>query len=162
RRYAEATDSFRRGLALIDDVPFQGTSRRRMSAGLELAERVRAVGELHQFCERVRPLHGVELLPAAQARLVLEHCRQFWHEREEIYRRLSQMPDPKLRQQVRSDLLDLAILSAHLQVRLSPAAQSAAARRSALAVLDQAEEMFGPSCVLYEERRAQAEALGLA
>src|SRR5262249_25226354 len=62
--------------------------------------------------------------------------------------------------QIRADLLDLALLWSGLLVRV--AADSGEARREALSVLAEAEEAFGPSPVLYRERRLHAEALGMA
>jgi tetratricopeptide (TPR) repeat protein len=153
-RYAEAADSFRHGLALAEDLPLGADLRRRSSWGLEAAERGQAARELHDFCERVRPLYGADHLPAAQARAAAEQCRRFWRQREQITRRLGAEDEA-----VRTDLLDLAILGAHLDVRLAPG-RGEQARRDALRVLSEAEELFGPSCVLYQERRAHALALG--
>jgi tetratricopeptide (TPR) repeat protein len=65
-------------------------------------------------------------------------------------------------QQVRTDLLDLAILWTGLRVRLAAGHEVHAARREALEVLAEAEATFGPSCVLDHERQAHAAALGLA
>jgi tetratricopeptide (TPR) repeat protein len=76
--------------------------------------------------------------------------------------RLEPQPDPELTQQLQADLLDLAILWTDLRVRLAPADQACTARREGLEVLDQAEALFGPSCVLYRECQTHAAALGLA
>jgi tetratricopeptide (TPR) repeat protein len=65
-----------------------------------------------------------------------------------------------LEPQTRTDLLDLAILWADLRVRLAAPAEKPAARHEALEVLAQAEALYGPSCVLYHERRTHALALG--
>jgi tetratricopeptide (TPR) repeat protein len=64
--------------------------------------------------------------------------------------------------QARADLLDLAILGSSLRVRLAPPGQSRPAREQALETLDEAESLFGPSCVLCREREAHARALGRA
>ena len=68
--------------------------------------------------------------------------------------------DPFAEQQVRADLLDLAILSANLQVRYAFNRAKASARKKALTMLDEAEESFGDSAVFYYERQRHAEALG--
>jgi tetratricopeptide (TPR) repeat protein len=67
--------------------------------------------------------------------------------------RLSPGGGPALEPVVRDDLLDLAIFWADLQVRLAPPAGKGEARRKALAVLAEAEALFGPSRVLDEERK---------
>jgi tetratricopeptide (TPR) repeat protein len=158
RRYDEALDHFRSGLALVENLPLGDGLRQQLGEGERLAEHGRAAEELHRFCEEIRPLHGYPL-PATQGRLVAEQWKQFWDRREQLLL-LREQPDPALREQVRVDLLDLAILGAHLRVRFAPPDRAAAGREEALAVLAWAEEQFGPSRVLYEERRAHALALG--
>src|SRR5262249_7037394 len=80
------------------------------------------------------------------------HCRAFWDNRHQLIGRLSE-GGPALDPEVRADLLDLAIFWADLQVLLAGPAGQEEARRQALRVLDQAEESFGASPVLDEERR---------
>jgi serine/threonine protein kinase/lipoprotein NlpI len=160
-RYSKALDQFRHGVALTEGLPFTVDLRRQLDDRLHLAERARTAVELHRYCERIRPLYAVDVLPAEQGQAVLGQCRQFWTERESIVHRLDQQPDAGLQTQVRADLLDLAILWAHLHVRLAAEKEAAAARKQALAILAEAEKLFGPSCVLYQERRAHALALGL-
>jgi serine/threonine protein kinase/Flp pilus assembly protein TadD len=158
-RYPEALEAFRHGATLAADLPGCESLRRRINDGLYQAERGEAAGDLHRFCETVRPLYAVEHLPLPQARKAAERCRALWGKREQIHRCLEEQSDPALAAQVRADLLDLAVLWSHLLGRLAPA-QQADARREALAVLDQAEELLGSSCVLYQERRTHAAALG--
>src|SRR5262249_6525239 len=90
---------------------------------------------------------------------IADQCDAIWRQRELIIRRLG--PSPAIGQQLQTDLLDLALLSADLRVRLAPPHEVRAARKEALGVLDQAEALFGPSRVLYEERRVHTKALGL-
>src|SRR5262249_2708250 len=56
--------------------------------------------------------------------------------------------------------LDLAILGVHLRIRLATKNDIDSVRNEALRILDEAEALFGPSCVLYRERGATAQALG--
>jgi tetratricopeptide (TPR) repeat protein len=162
QRYAEARDAFKSGAALTEDLSLDAGLRRRLAEGIERAERGRAADELHLLCERVRPLYGADLLPAAQARAVADHCRRLWDERQSIARCFGESSARELEQQSRADLLDLAILWASLRVRLAPPGEAHLARQEALNVLAQAEALFGPSCVLDHERRAHALALGRA
>ena len=83
-----------------------------------------------------------------------------WDRRDEILGRLQSDADPQIREQIQADLLDLAILWTDLRVRLAPAEDAAETRREALEVLERAEDIFGPSPVLQQERRIHARALG--
>jgi serine/threonine protein kinase/Tfp pilus assembly protein PilF len=157
QRYGEADDVFHHGSDLVRDLPLTDDLRHKLGEGVRRAQRGQEAGELHRICEGLRPLYGADVLPAAEARSLAEACGRFWEEREEITRRLG----PETEQQVRADLLDLAILWTNLRVRLAPAGDADAAHREALEVLGQAEALFGPSCVLCQERRTHALALGL-
>jgi serine/threonine protein kinase len=158
--YTEALDTFRHGAALTDDLPLVGELRRQLRDGIDRAERGQTAEELHRLCERLRPLYGADVLPAEEAGAVADRCRELWEKREVIARRLGEQAPPGLEQQTRADLLDLAILWANLRVRAAAPGEADPARREALETLAQAEALFGPSCVLYQERRAHALALG--
>jgi serine/threonine protein kinase/Tfp pilus assembly protein PilF len=160
QHFGQAREAFDSGLALTADLPLAGGLRDQLREGVEQAERGQAARKLHQLCDRVRPLYGADVLSADQARAAAEQCRALWQQRERIARLLGGQAAPELEQQVRADLLDLAILWANLRVSLAPPAEVTIARKEALAMLDQAEALFGPSCVLCQERRVQAEALG--
>jgi serine/threonine protein kinase/tetratricopeptide (TPR) repeat protein len=160
RQYAEALDAWKRGVALAEDLPLGGELTRQLQDRLRVAERAQAAHELHLFCEQARPLYIAAPLPESQARAVARHCRTFWQQREEILQRLRSPGGSALDRQVRADLFDVAILAANLRVRLAPPEEVAAARMEALEILDQAEALLGPSCVLCRERQVQARALG--
>jgi serine/threonine protein kinase/Flp pilus assembly protein TadD len=160
QRYEEALDTFRHGADLVGDLPFTDGLAGQFRHNLKRAERARLARELNRFCERVRPLYAVDQLPLGQARDVARHCRAVWEKREWIHRCLGDQPTAELANQIRSDLLDVAILWAHLRVRLALVDQTAAARKEALDILQQAEKLLGASCVLYQERLIHARALG--
>jgi serine/threonine protein kinase/Flp pilus assembly protein TadD len=127
---------------------------------LHRAEQTRAVHELHQLADQVRFLYGVDSLPAARLRVLETQCRDLWERGEEIAGRLQAAVDAEGKQQMQSDLLDLAILWTDLHVRLAAATGRGQARREALQALDRAETLFGPSPVLVRERQLHARALG--
>jgi tetratricopeptide (TPR) repeat protein len=154
-RYAEAHEAFRSGTALTEDLPFVARLRHQLREGAEQAERGQAAEKLHRFCEQARPLYGADFLTAEQARTVAEHCQELWQKREVLVR-------PENEPQIQADLLDLAILSVNLRVRLAPPDEASKVRKEALNMLAEAEALFGPSCVLYHERSVLAQALGLA
>jgi serine/threonine protein kinase len=156
RQYDEALNSFRYGTALAEGVPFNCDLLHRLDDGTRRAARARAATELHLACERLRPLYCDNGLPLDQARDVQAHCQALWQNREQIADLLGRDSD----EQLRADLLDLAILWANLRVRLADPSQIETAHREALAVLGEAESLFGPNCVLAQERRSHALALG--
>ncbi len=162
RRYAEALNAFKHGIALVEDLPLGSDLKQHLHDRLREAECGQAIHELHLFRERVRPLYNAASLPEAQARTVESHCRAIWEQREAILERLQLRPDSDLERQFRTDLLtdllDVAICAANLRVRLA-APNEAAARREALKILDEAQALFGPSHELRRERQMLAQAL---
>jgi serine/threonine protein kinase/Tfp pilus assembly protein PilF len=156
--YADALGHFESGFALVEDLPFTGELQQRLSEGRLRAKRAAAAEELHRCCEELYPLSSFPL-PVQRARAVADQCRQFWNRRNQLLLLVRDQPDSALREQVRADLLDLAILRTHLCVRLAPAGDNTTAHEEALAILARTEKELGPSCVLYQERRAHALAL---
>jgi serine/threonine protein kinase/tetratricopeptide (TPR) repeat protein len=154
-RHEQAIGELKRGLALAEHIPFGGDLTAALRQELRRAEQGYAAGELHLLAERLRTLAGAEVLPPPDAQAVEALCRSFWQRRDLIARRLGR---PGQQEQVQADLLDLAVLWTALRVQR--AGGRAQARREALEVLEQAEQFFGPSRVLYHERQVHAEALG--
>ncbi len=160
QRPAEALVAFRRGLALAEPIPLSQDLIGALRHHQRLAERTQAARDLHTLVDWLRPFYGMAGLTPAEARRLEARCRWFWEQRDVIRRRLEPLPEPELARQVETDLLDLAVLWTDLAVRLA-GAHAADARREALRVLDEAEGLFGASCVLAQERSAHAVALGL-
>jgi serine/threonine protein kinase len=158
-RYAEALNTFKHGIALVEDLPFGTDLKQHLHDRLREAECGQAIHELHLFCERVRPLYNAASLPEAQARTVESHCRTIWEQREVIVERLRPRPGSELERQLRADLIDMAIVSANLQVRLATPNEIAVARQQALKILNEAEALFGPSNELRRERHVYTQAL---
>jgi serine/threonine protein kinase/Tfp pilus assembly protein PilF len=159
-RYAEALDAFRHGADLADDLPGCGDLARQLHERMNRADRGQAAGELHRFCERIRPLFGADQIAPGEAQAVLARCRAVWDERRQIARLLGE--ETAAGAQVRTDLTDVAILLADLWVRLAAPAARDRARHEALEVLSDAETLLGPGRVLHEERRIHLLALGHA
>jgi serine/threonine protein kinase len=153
----EARSSFERGLGLARGVPFQAGLVRDLERHARLAEQARAeadraaaLSELHLLADRIRFLHAAGPLSAEETARLDACCRAVWEKRRAILG-----PGERRPAQARDDLLDLAILWADLLSRRAPAEEG---RTAALAVLDQAEELFGPSPVLDRERLFHAPA----
>jgi tetratricopeptide (TPR) repeat protein len=137
--------TLRRGLAAAQSIPMQGDLqgelRRcldRAEAGRVVADRSAAAAELHRLADRARFLYAADPLPPAGAAELAAGCRQFWTDRLRIVQRLNVVTPG-----TRADLFDVAICWANLQANAS----------DALAILDQADDLLGPSSVLDAERR---------
>lgn len=173
----EAMNALQGGLALAEGNLWSGDLVRALREEIHHAERLKAAQELHLLIERIRPYYGVEALLPSEARAVESRCRRLWDMRNWIIHQLESQAEfanlarserataHELDQQLQADLLDLAILWTDLRVRLVAEEGQVANlthRQEALAVLDQAELLFGPSCVLHEERQTHLMALGMA
>jgi tetratricopeptide (TPR) repeat protein len=162
QQYEAAVTSLRRGLELAEESPWNLDLAGELRDQLGQAERARAVGELHELAEHARAVAGSDPLAPAAGQAVLGHCRTFWERRELILRQLGPPLSPELEQQARDDLLDIALLGTNLRARLAAPGEVATARREALAVLAEAEALFGPSRTVCQEQQRNAAALGEA
>lgn len=155
-RFAEAVETLRGGEGLLDGGAFhgglRGGLRGRLRDARARAERGRAVDELHDLCEQLRPLYDADLLPPERARAIGARCREVWARRAAILDAAEVQADTAAR--CRADLLDLAIVSAHLGAADDPAV------RRGLTVLDEAENLLGDSAALDLERARHLRALG--
>jgi tetratricopeptide (TPR) repeat protein len=159
-RFGEAVEALRGGEMLTADLPFQRPLDARLREARMRAEQGQAAVELHQLCERLRPLYAAEIVSQSQQQLAETRCRELWSQRDAIARRLEGQSTPELERQWRSDLLDIGILAASLQSHTASPGQAENAHRRAIAILDEAEALLGPSGVLYLERAGHARALG--
>jgi serine/threonine protein kinase len=161
-----AARTLRRGLSAARATPFRRDLADELNRRLCLAERGRAaadrdaaVRELHRLTDRLRFLYAADPIPHDVLQQVEPCCRALWDSRGRIVERLGRAPpavsprDREAPNAVRDDLLDLAILWADVRLRLADAGGKGEARGEALAVLAQAEELFGPSPVLDAERQ---------
>jgi eukaryotic-like serine/threonine-protein kinase len=155
-----AVQTLRHGLSAAREIHFRQELAEQLSYQLRLAEqerteveRVRVARELHRLTDRVRFLYSTFQHTFKDLHAIVPSCRSFWESRTKIVERLSADDASLLGPSVQEDLLDLAIFWAELQVRLAPPAERKEARKKALAVLNEAEALFGPSPVLDEERR---------
>ena len=158
-RYAEALNSFKYGAALTEAVPFTEALSRRLHSGMDRADQQFIATELHLLAEKLRPLDGIDWLPPESIASAEEQSHRLWENRARIAECFSVMEVVKRAQQARADLLDLAIIHANLRVRLRTP-EDRAAHEQALAILTQAEETCGPSCILLRECAVHAHALG--
>ncbi len=148
----EADRLLSRGLERIAGWPWSGG----LSGELE-AERRQARGELfaralHKEADDLRFLRSPEAIAPDLAAKLADRCEQLWERRDK-----EGIPDTE---QVRSDLLDLAVLGTHWRVRAASGSEKTAAQKRALAILDEAEQFNGSSTVLARECAEHLAALG--
>jgi tetratricopeptide (TPR) repeat protein len=155
----DALRALERGLSTARALPMQGELEaellqqwRRACEGLAGAESAEAARALHRVADRFRVLLGADRIGAETLQGLEAACRSFWERRAQTIALLGQGSAARLEPEVRHDLLDLAIFWADLQPRLVAPADEAAAQQRALAILNDADALFGPSRVLDAER----------
>jgi serine/threonine protein kinase len=143
-------------LAMTNRFPFQ----RGPNEGTHVERhRVETARQLHLIAEQLRTILAVRGEKTADIQVLESLCRGFWHKREVIAQQLAVWPN---KEQARDDFLDLIVLWTDLRLYLAGKEDEIKnVRKEALAVLDQAEKLFGPSCVLDRERRLHAAEVGL-
>jgi serine/threonine protein kinase/tetratricopeptide (TPR) repeat protein len=157
---AEAIAALKQGLASIQDLPDGAYLTRAFEDQIRLTERAMAAGQLHVLVDGLRFHYGENIGIAALAWQGAEaQCQGFWQKRAWLLQATKPDLAPVARQQIREDLLDLAVLWSDLQAAINT--DRAAGARAALVVLHEAERQLGPSRVLCRERQRHAAALGL-
>jgi tetratricopeptide (TPR) repeat protein len=154
-QHGRALEVLEHGRRLASALPFTGEVRQALDEQLEAARageararRRQQARELHELAERIRFASVADPLPAEQARALEAPCRALWEARERI------LGGPDAPEELRTDLLDVAVIGASLRVRLAPPDGEAEARREAVRILDEAGALFGPSPALEQERAA--------
>jgi len=161
--YPQAARALARGAAFIEGLPGSGRLVRELAGALRLTDRLEEADYLHRLVDRLRFAESAADIPVPSAREVEQHCRTLWESRRSLLARPGAPLDPQLEQRLRDDLLDLAVIASDLRVRLATDPKKAReAHRAGLKLVDEAEEVFGPSHVLYRAREAHAAALGLS
>jgi tetratricopeptide (TPR) repeat protein len=154
REYAEAAATLQRCAALLKDT-FSG---REMSVELQHAQLLAARGQvlstLGQHVRKLRFAYSNESLPNDTLRVFEHFCRETWNARGHLLDPAAGPLRPDEEEQLRTDLLDVAVILADLLPRLSAPGELGRARLEALTVLSQAETSLGPSAVIARERRA--------
>jgi tetratricopeptide (TPR) repeat protein len=162
QRYGDAVNALRRGLAQLENLPGNQDLKDALTQQLQAASGALVAQELHRIADRFRIVYGYDDIPIATLAPLDEQIRIFWDRRQEILDKLGESVHGSLREQVKRDLLDLAILESNLGIRLAKPGATEAAHRAALTMLIEAETLFGPSKALYHEQKVHALALGEA
>lgn len=157
-QYADALRTLERGLEFANALPAGHDLNDKLAAQRERARQAALIQELHRLADQVRLLYDSDVLPPERLRALETQCEAVWQSRQEF---VAPLVGADQQQVLRTDLLDLAVLSADLHVRLATPEQVNTARRQALARLAEAEDVLGASNVLCRQRQTLAQALGL-
>jgi serine/threonine protein kinase/tetratricopeptide (TPR) repeat protein len=159
--FDEAEIELRHGYAVADGIPVFGRDRvKKLADAMRKVQCGKLAEDLHRFADSLRYRFASDITSTDDLRVLQSYCGQFWDKRELILR-LEPELTPVLARQVKSDLLDLAILWADLRLRLAKPGDARARHQEALAVLAEAEAAFGASRVLCLEKQVHAAGLGL-
>ena len=157
RNFADAARTLERGVALVDGMPGASDLAKTLAAESRNARSGERAQQLHRIADTLRFQYGLNTISGIGTQALVERCGELWERRAQLAGRDAPAVD---RDQVQTDLLDLAVLWADLQVRGAGKENVAGARQRGLLILEEAEDLFGPSAVLYHERQALATALG--
>lgn len=151
--YAAAIAHLQAGIDELNHMPGRAALQNSLVERLTEARQLRLGADLHALVDRLRFIDSGASAPAAVIREIDQGCGILWQARQRL---LAQFEHADNAAEIRTELLDLAILWASLKVRAAPEAQRSAALRAALELLAEAEKSLGPSVVLQRERQSYA------
>jgi serine/threonine protein kinase len=160
--YVPAATAAAHGLTLVE------TDAEAQELALELlglrnrARRAGAAQSLHRVAEEIRFRYAAKDLSPPLQRSIRDKCEAAWAKRKQILSKSRAKLTAETERQVRTDLLDVALIGTDMRVRLASDRRRDRVRREVLDVLDEAEKLCGRSPALERERLAHAEALGNA
>jgi tetratricopeptide (TPR) repeat protein len=153
QEYGEAVTRLTQGLEAARHAYDGGERARELTVRLRLAQRGLAARDLHRVAERVRLVADSSWLSPAILASLDEHCASAWNARALLLDREQAQLPAHVEQQLRLDLLDLALCWADVRLRLGKP-------QPAFEVLTEAEALAGPCLALARARQACAEELG--
>ena len=154
-RFEEAIRALGRGLESAAPIPATEHLKRSLSAELRLAKRGRFAEELHGLADQIRARAGLDLPTEPEGKALMQLCAHVWERRDRLLAPGAPRSD-LAEQTIRTDLLELAAVSADLRVRYAPASAVAEARTDAVRLLDLAETVCGSSFTIDARRQALA------
>ncbi len=152
--FQDAAATLHRGLEMAASVPATEHLRRSLKDQIAIARRGQKAAALHELADLVRFRYGIDLPAAGDARVLLASIQAVWNDRHLLIKPGQGNPDSHAEQAIRNDLLDLAIVTAELQIEPNATAKGSAGRHLAREILDLAETWCGPSRRLERVRRA--------
>jgi serine/threonine protein kinase/Flp pilus assembly protein TadD len=167
--FQEARARLQQGLANVKRIPWPGDlpaqfndELRHLEQAEAASRRSAALHQIHELAEHARALYGTTLAPSKQLVELQTHCQALWRQRHKLKQYLQDAAAADaVTAETANDLLDVVLFAAEVNVQLAPKEKQAEAGWKALAALDEAEELFGPSLVLQHERERRRSALRL-
>jgi tetratricopeptide (TPR) repeat protein len=150
--YAEAEQMFGHGLRRVGGLPRADDLAADLTRHLRLSHRGWRAAELHRLVDRLRFGYDADSLAGSDLRAVAAACDALWAARDRLAPATGEDLGPQPERQLRTDLTDLALLSADFRVREGGGRPEAVG--AALGRLDEAERFLGPSPVLARVRAA--------
>jgi tetratricopeptide (TPR) repeat protein len=144
--------------------PWLSDLKDQLAALAQSAQRARAVAALHELVEQLRFLDE-ERVDAQTLANIAAGCHHIWDARDTLLAPATNQTEAPveahLADQLRLDLLDLAILSVRIDVRLASTGGAPAgdARRGAAQMLNEARQLCGPNPILNLEERELTESV---
>jgi Tfp pilus assembly protein PilF len=114
RAYGEAERTLSRGRARADGLPGSAGLRAALDEQLQQARRARAAEDLHATADRLRFFAGADTHAARESPALEAECRDAWEARWLLADRQTAPLAADAEEQLRGDLLDLALLGAEL------------------------------------------------
>jgi serine/threonine protein kinase len=143
RDYETAVERSQSGLNAVAWIPGQRELKQALQSQRAIAARARLADAVHSLAEQLRFVDTLAGVPRERLAHLEAGCARLWDARMKLFvsrdDASSQEIDPKLR----ADLADLAAVWATITRELAPQDRAAEARRQALEILSQAEEICG-------------------
>lgn len=156
----EAARRYRQASELGSTWPVARDLQRTINLEWRDVRRRQIAKELHAHAQRLRFRFDPDSMTNADQRALAVECRRFWESRDDILAFSDPERDPDWERAIQADLLDVALLSSNLSVRLAEGAAALAAREQALTTLGEIESLYGPSLAVALQRQQHERALG--
>ncbi len=144
----------------MDGLPGGARLAETLDGQRRLARRAQAAVDLHAVAENLRFLAGADVHSARELQLLEAHCRTAWEARGLVAGPGNAALDADTEEQIRADLLDLALLWAELTRRRARQGEDGEDCAEVPAILAEAEALLGPSAALARERHLLGSASG--
>ncbi|MDR3638012.1 MAG: serine/threonine-protein kinase [Isosphaeraceae bacterium] len=158
--YEDALERLSLGLKSADHLPFVAGLRHRIELELRRAWRGQTADKLHAMADAVRFEYGLTPPTPDRAEHVISRLPELWEQLPRLADSTDARLSPDAEENIRIDLLELAVVWAHFRVSFASPGQLSPARREALHVLDAVRALEGPSLSLDRERRVLTQVPG--
>jgi tetratricopeptide (TPR) repeat protein len=156
--YEEAEQVLVHGLQRVKRLPGAGTLTNELTRAIQQSQRGRRATELHVLVDRLRFSYDADLLAKSDLKTVADACEALWQARSTFAPVPGVDLAPGLERQLRTDLVDLAFLSADFHVREKGGNPEA----TVVGRLDLIESLLGPDPALERVRVAYRHRSGAA